>query len=224
MSHSTRHHPLSAWLLGLSLAALPAVSHATHSWGGYHWASTTRPVALMLGDNMTADWSNYLYQASTDWDAGAQDAFTNSVVTGTSNKRCAAVTGTTQVCNGAYGTNGWLGLATISITGTHITKGTAKMNDTYFQTATYNNPNEKLHVVCRPYLRARPSIRGRQFAQYLHGLLLEYRRQCHQHIEHPAQRARLRGARHHLRAYGFPHHRRHNDDDLARSRTQETGH
>lgn len=149
MSHSTRHHPLSAWLLALSLAALPAVSHATHSWGGYHWASTTRPVALMLGDNMTADWSSYLHQASADWDAGAQDAFTNSVVTGTSNKRCAAVTGTTQVCNGAYGTNGWLGLATISITGTHITKGTAKMNDTYFQTATYNNPNEKLHVVCQ---------------------------------------------------------------------------
>jgi hypothetical protein len=32
--------------------------------------------------------------------------------------------GTTQVCNGKYGNNGWLGLASISITGgTHITQG-----------------------------------------------------------------------------------------------------
>ena len=58
--------------------------------------------------------------------------------------------GTTQVCNGKYGNNGWLGLATISITGgTHITQGSAKMNDTYFDTATYNNPNEREHVMCQ---------------------------------------------------------------------------
>jgi hypothetical protein len=60
------------------------------------------------------------------------------------------VKGTTQVCNAKYGANGWLGLASINITGgTHITQGSAKMNDTYFNSATYNNPNEKLHVVCQ---------------------------------------------------------------------------
>lgn len=60
------------------------------------------------------------------------------------------VPGTTQVCNGAYGNNGWLGLASINITGgVHITQGSAKMNDTYFNTLTYNNPNEKLHVMCQ---------------------------------------------------------------------------
>ena len=60
------------------------------------------------------------------------------------------VAGTTQVCNGSYGNNGWLGLASIYITGgTHITQGSAKMNDTYFDTATYNNPNERLHVMCQ---------------------------------------------------------------------------
>ncbi len=65
-------------------------------------------------------------------------------------KRCSMVAGTTQVCNGTYGNNGWLGLASINITGgTHITQGSAKMNDTYFNTATYNNPNEKLHVECQ---------------------------------------------------------------------------
>lgn len=60
------------------------------------------------------------------------------------------VAGTVQVCNRTYGNNGWLGLASINITGgTHITQGSAKMNDTYFNTATYNNPNEKLHVMCQ---------------------------------------------------------------------------
>ena len=59
------------------------------------------------------------------------------------------VAGTTQVCNGSYGKNGWLGLASINIAGSHITRGSAKLNDTYFTTATYNNPNEKLHVMCQ---------------------------------------------------------------------------
>jgi hypothetical protein len=73
-----------------------------------------------------------------------------SVVAGQSNRHCSAVTGTTQVCNGNYGNNGWLGLASIWITGgVHITQGTAKMNDTYFNTSYYNNPNEKQHVVCQ---------------------------------------------------------------------------
>ena len=59
------------------------------------------------------------------------------------------VTGTTQVCNGTYGNNGWLGLASINISGSHITQGSAKLNDTYFNTATYNNPNERRHVMCQ---------------------------------------------------------------------------
>ena len=70
-------------------------------------------------------------------------------VAGGSNKRCSAVAGTVQVCNGRYGNNGWLGLAQIWLSGSHISQGIAKMNDTYFDTATYNNPNEKLHVMCQ---------------------------------------------------------------------------
>src|SRR3954462_9758094 len=59
------------------------------------------------------------------------------------------VAGTTQVCNDAYGNNGWLGLASINLDGTHITQGSAKMNDTYFNTAKYNNTNEREHVMCQ---------------------------------------------------------------------------
>ncbi len=136
-------------LCTLTLFALPIALYATHSWGGYHWARTSNPFTLKLGNNMTGSWPSYLTQTSQDWNSGNTPVVT-AVVAGTSNKNCRMVAGTTQVCNGRYGNNGWLGLASINITGgTHITQGSAKMNDTYFGTATYNNPNEKLHVVCQ---------------------------------------------------------------------------
>ena len=138
---------LSAALL---LGTLATMAYASHSWGGYHWARTTPQFTLKLGDNMTsADWKGHLAQTSSDWNSG-NSAVLTAIVGGTSNKRCSMVAGTTQVCNGTYGNNGWLGLASINITGgTHITQGSAKMNDTYFNTATYNNPNEREHVVCQ---------------------------------------------------------------------------
>ena len=131
-------------------ASIPAITLATHSWGGYHWARTTPQFTLKMGDNLTsADWKLRLAQASSDWNAGNSPVLT-AVVAGTSKGRCGMVVGTAQVCNGKYGNNGWLGLASINITGgTHITQGSAKMNDTYFNTPTYNNPNERQHVVCQ---------------------------------------------------------------------------
>ncbi len=141
---------LAGLFVGLAFTAMPGVTHATHSWGGYHWARTTPQFTLKLGDRMsTAAWKGHLAQASSDWNAGNSPVLT-AIVAGTASKRCSMVAGTTQVCNGAYGNNGWLGLASINITGgTHITQGSAKMNDTYFSTSTYNNPNEKQHVVCQ---------------------------------------------------------------------------
>jgi len=123
---------------------------ATHSWGGYHWARTTPQFTLKLGDNLTsADWKSHLRVTSSDWNSG-NTALLTAVVAGTSRKRCSMVAGTAQVCNGTYGNNGWLGLASINIIdGTHITQGSAKLNDTYFNTATYNNPNERKHVMCQ---------------------------------------------------------------------------
>lgn len=150
MNSTTLHRTLPAWILGLSLAALAVPGFASHSWGPYHWARTTPQFTLMLGNNMTAaDWKRHLAQTSSDWNSG-NSAVLTTVVAGTSNKRCAMVPGTTQVCNGKYGRNGWLGLASINISGgIHITQGSAKVNDTYFSMPTYNNPNEKLHVVCQ---------------------------------------------------------------------------
>ena len=145
------------WLIILAaVAALPVALLATHSWGGYHWARTNNPFTLKLGDNLTtADWKSHLAQTSSDWNSPQSVGVSSSplitaIVAGQANKRCSMVAGTTQVCNGKFGNNGWLGLATINITGgTHITHGSAKMNDTYFSTSTYNNANEKEHVMCQ---------------------------------------------------------------------------
>ena len=141
---------LAVLFLGLASTTISTAALATHSWGGYHWARTTPQFTLKLGDNLTsADWKSHLSQSSGNWNAG-NSAVLTAIVAGSSNKRCSMVTGTTQVCNGTYGNNGWLGLASINLTGgTHITQGSAKMNDTYFNTATYNNPNEREHVMCQ---------------------------------------------------------------------------
>lgn len=121
---------------------------ASHSWNGYHWARTANPFTLQVGNNVSSAWSSQFNTAMSDWSASS--VMDLSIVPGTAGKRCKAVAGTVQVCNGTYGNNGWLGLASISISGgTHITSGTAKMNDTYFNSSTYNNPNERLHVMCQ---------------------------------------------------------------------------
>ncbi len=147
---------IKGMLVGLVVSLLPLAAQATHSWGGYHWARTTPQFTLKLGDNLSAaDWKSYLSKSSSDWNSpqlfGATSTpLLTAIVAGQANRRCSMVAGTTQVCNSKYGSNGWLGLASINITGgVHITQGSAKMNDTYFSTATYNNPNEKLHVMCQ---------------------------------------------------------------------------
>ncbi len=153
MKNSKCFSGLTAFAAVMAIGIGANVALATHSWGGYHWARTTAQFTLKLGDNVNSNWDSYLAQASYDWNhppAGSTTPLLTSVVPGTAPGRCKAVAGTTQVCNAAYGNNGWLGLASISITGgVHITQGTAKMNDTYFSTAYYNNPNEKLHVMCQ---------------------------------------------------------------------------
>lgn len=147
---------LSVLAFGSIFAMVPGIVHAGHPWGGYHWAHITPQFTLKLGNNLTTtEWTSLLAATSSDWNSpelfGA--TFTpvlTAVTAGQSKRNCSMVKGTTQVCNGKYGNNGWLGLASINIVdGVHITQGSAKMNDTYFNTATYNNPNEKRHVMCQ---------------------------------------------------------------------------
>jgi len=136
--------------IGVAAASFGNIAQASHAWGTYHWARTTPQFTLKLGNNLTnSGWTSRLTQASRDWNAG-NSAVLNAIVAGSTNSTtCKMVAGTTQVCNASYGSNGWLGLASINASGSHITQGTAKMNDTYFNTATYNNVNEREHVMCQ---------------------------------------------------------------------------
>lgn len=131
------------------LFSVSAIAEASHSWGPYHWARTANPFTLKLGDNVSSAWDAYLATASADW---SQSSVLDTVVTAglVSPRTCKGTTGRIEVCNSKYGNNGWLGLASIWInSGSHITKGTAKMNDTYFTTATYNTPAWRRLVMCQ---------------------------------------------------------------------------
>lgn len=133
-----------------ALAAAPAL--ASHSWGNYHWARTSNPFTVPLGDNVTntsySNWEGALDEAEYDWTKSS--VLDSPEVTGAAGnpKRCAANNGRIEVCNARYGPNGWLGLAQIWTSGDHIAKATAKMNDTYFDSTRYNYDAER-HVMCQ---------------------------------------------------------------------------
>jgi hypothetical protein len=135
----------------LALAAFTSTAEATHSWGNYHWARTSNPFTLKLGDNVDSKWDAYLQEASRDWtaDGTASDALDTTVVSGQAKGNCRPTVGRVEVCNKAYGQNGWLGLAGISVSGSHITQGYTKVNDTYYNTAQYNTPAWRRLVMCQ---------------------------------------------------------------------------
>lgn len=126
----------------------PNNTEASHSWGGYHWARSVNPLSLKLGNNLTTAWNSFLQTASTDWSLSL--FLDTTVVTGQSNpKNCRPTSGRVEVCNSKYGNNGWLGIAQIWASGSHITQGVTKLNDTYFNTKKYNTPAWKQFVVCQ---------------------------------------------------------------------------
>jgi hypothetical protein len=146
---SMRVKLLATAVTSVLVAALSATSaQANHSWGGYHWARTANPFTLKLGDNVSSQWDSSLATASSDWTRST--VLDTTVVAGTAKGRCRPTTGRVEVCNSTYGNNGWLGIASINITGgTHITAGTVKLNDTYFNTAQYNTSAWRNLVTCQ---------------------------------------------------------------------------
>jgi hypothetical protein len=130
------------------ISSISSVVSASHSWGGYHWARQTSSFNLKLSSNLSTAWQSYLLTASTDW--SQPDVLDTLVVKGSRNSStCRPTLGQVEVCNWRYGSNGWLGLAQIWVSGNHITQATTKMNDTYFNKSRYNKPEEKNHVMCQ---------------------------------------------------------------------------
>ncbi|HEX2031231.1 MAG TPA: hypothetical protein VHL78_07515 [Actinomycetota bacterium] len=135
-------------LLGVFLIAAAAPASADHGWGPYHWARKANPFTLKLGDNVSTKWDSYLATTSLDWSESS--VLDTTIVTGGTNPRnCRPTSGRVEVCNARYGNTGWLGVATIWLSGNHITQGTAKLNDTYFDTSTYNTPAWRNLVMCQ---------------------------------------------------------------------------
>jgi len=142
------HLRIFVGMVALGIAVLQSPLSANHSWGGYHWARTANPFNVDLGDNVSSLWDPYLGFASSDW---SQSTVLNTTIVGggSRSKNCRPTAGRVEVCNGTYGNNGWLGIAQIWISGTHITQGAVKMNDTYFNTSAYNSPAWRQFVVCQ---------------------------------------------------------------------------
>jgi hypothetical protein len=137
---------VAAIVVGLAMTA--ASLSANHSWGSYHWARTANPFTLAVGDNVGSAWDAYLDTAISDWSASTVLNLVK-VPGGTRPRNCKMTTGRIEVCNDAYGNTGWLGVARISVSGTHITAASTKVNDSYFNTATYNTPPWRRLVMCQ---------------------------------------------------------------------------
>jgi len=139
-------------LFGLFMLNVPAV-FANHLWGKYHWNLSTANTLvnpLKIGDNLTtANWKSSLLGASVDWNLSV---LKNQITSGTSNANCDPTLGRVEVCNSAYGNNGWLGIAQVwAYRGkdAHIAQGVVKLNDTYFNMPEYSTSSWRNLVTCQ---------------------------------------------------------------------------
>lgn len=164
-------HRRAILVLVTLLIVMSVPAFASHGWGSYHWGrpcsgATGCEASIRVYSSVTVtntDWPGRLNRAifgdpnnpntanRRGWNdssvlalsisAGATDSGTRS--------SCPAVSGAVRVCNYTYGSNGWLGLASINTTSgtTHIAWGTTKVNDTYFNSGYPGT--EKQHVMCQ---------------------------------------------------------------------------
>ena len=138
-------------LVVVMMLVLSTTALADHPWNDYHWNNSTLPLKLEVIDNLEPQWEGFLDDTVLDWNVSAILDLT--VVTGSElrreRKKCNPVRGAIKACNDTYGYNGWLGLAQIWLEDGHIVQGTAKVNDTYFNTTTYDDAYAKRHVLCQ---------------------------------------------------------------------------
>ena len=70
-------------LASLVCATFVVAVSAHHSWRKYHWARTSNPFTVQLGDNVSSAWDTYLREASSDWSQSS--VMDTTVVTGKTN-------------------------------------------------------------------------------------------------------------------------------------------
>lgn len=134
--------------VSLAAVAFGTAAYANHNWRTYHWARTSNPFTVKLGNNLSSAWSSYLTDASNDWSMSS--VLDTQVVRGSSSPAtCPPTLGMVEVCNSNYGATGWLGIASVWTSGGHISQGTVKNNDYYFNQARYNTPSWRRFVTCQ---------------------------------------------------------------------------
>lgn len=147
MSDSIRRFVPVAFVV-LALVLLPVLASANHSWNGFHWARQSNPFTVKLVDVVTSTWDPILATTSADWSQSS--VLDTTIVPGSgSAKSCRPIDGQVKVCNAAYGNTGWLGVAQVWISGSHITQGTVKLNDSYHNSAPYNTTPWRNLVSCQ---------------------------------------------------------------------------
>jgi len=139
-----------ALVAGVAAAAVMTSigAQANHSWGGYHWSISQAPLELSIVDNVSGPWDSVLDTAIGDWNASSVLSLTKAPGSG-STRNCKADAGTIKVCNDSYGYTGWLGIAQIWLSGEHITQSVTKLNDSYFNSTTYNTTPWRNLVTCQ---------------------------------------------------------------------------
>lgn len=141
---------IAAIALGAAAVLSASVASATHSWNGYHWSRSTSSFTLQVIDSNTPNWDDELAQALSDWSRSSKldMRVTSYDDSATTRQRCSMVLGKVRSCNYSYGTNGWLGLASINLDSSgHINQGSSKMNDSY--SSSFASQNERWHVMCQ---------------------------------------------------------------------------
>ena len=137
----------------LFMLGLSSPVWADNAWGPYHWARTTTSFDLIVVNSTTSDWDGYVARATADWSESSvlnMDEDSDGATSKQVRRKCKAPSGQVRICNLAYGQNGWLGLAGISIDNNgHIVSGYTKLNDTYFSWDYYNDPGWKQSVTCQ---------------------------------------------------------------------------
>ena len=121
--------------------------YANHIWycsgtTPYHWASATVKYASAVEESPGG---KTIVRSRTDYTrafAGSTALWNGTIMNLT--------TGTDlKLFYDTYGRNGWLGVASIWASGSHITKATVKLNDTYYNTAQYNTKEWRRSVLCQ---------------------------------------------------------------------------
>jgi hypothetical protein len=140
------------FFVAISLLATAGYAVSGHAWSNYHWARTTTSFELTILNSTTPDWDPYVTQAVGDWSQSSKMnmAEVDSATGKKDRRQCKSPAGQVRICNLEYGQTGWLGIAGISLDSQgHISTGYTKLNDTYFDQASYNAPDWKQSVTCQ---------------------------------------------------------------------------